>query len=221
MAEQELTPTILSERWDSLRTKVLGLVDSRLSNGRPINSYTVHNMRLIEFFMNPIGTEDPSSLDKVPNGILGEVFFLDACEQLGIYCCPTTGDEDALGADFKIRSRDGIDTRFLDVSIKISERGLEQKNRAGTFPTVFIPWYTDYSSRRKYPSYAQHYLSTGEFDSYQFMNGILTFNKRNLRCLEKNVWEDSPLGKGYMAFDGITYVSNLAGVLKILDEGID
>ena len=220
-ARQELAPTILSKRWDLLEKKALELVTFRLSKRNLKKQYVDCCLRGQELFEIARDIKDPSSLDNAPNGILGEVFFLDACNQLGIYCCPTTGDEDAMGADFKIRSKDGIDTRFLDVTINITERGLKKKNKAGTFPTVFIPWYMNHSNRRNSPSYARHYLATGEFDSSWFMRSILAFNYDNLRRLEENVWKDSPWGEGYMAFDGITYVSNLAGVLEILKGGID
>ena len=218
LAEQELDPVILGERWGTLRSKVLGLIDFRLSNGDPRQWYIDHYLYDQELFENAKYIDAPYWVNRVPNGILGEIFFLDACEQLGIHCYPTAGDEDAWGTDFKIISRNDGSTRFLDVTINMSERGLKQKNKAGTFPTVFVPWHIDYSNRRNSPSYAHHYLSTGEFDSYQFMDDILTFNYNNLHDLRRNVWRDSPWGEGYMALDGVTYISNLAGVLDILKE---
>lgn len=218
LAQLEVNPIELGHRWDILRSKVLGLIDFRLENGNPSQWYIDHYLYNKDLFEKASHIEEVYWVNRVPNGILAEVFFLDACEYFGFHCVPTGGDEDSWGADFKLESRDGSQTRFVDVTINTSERGLRQKNVVGTFPTLFIPWHTDYYNQRHSPTYAEEYLRTGTFDADMFVDGILTFNYRNLHDLRRSVWRDSPWGEGYMAQDGITYLRNLEGVLDILKE---
>jgi hypothetical protein len=143
------------------------------------------------------------------------VFFLNACEYLGIECKPTEGDDDVYGADFLITIEDG-ETRVLDVSLNLSPEGLKKKNKAGTFPTVFIPWRTTYPNTTYKPSYAEKYLATGNFDVREFMYRTLKYNYKNLHILRNSVWKDARWGEGYMCLDGIPYIRNLEGILNML-----
>lgn len=214
----ELNPRILGYRWNELRSRVLDLIDCRLAEGNPrqwyIDQYLVNKI----FFESVKSIDAPYQVKRVPNGILGEVFFLEACKYFGFPCVPTGGDVDSLGADFRLTSRDGTETRFVDVTINTSNKGLKQKNKVGTFPTLFIPWNIKYDNEENSFSYAEEYLRTGEFNKNMFLDDILTFNYCNLHNLKKSVWRDSPTGEGYMAQDGVVYIRNLEGVLEILKE---
>jgi len=205
---------ILQTRWEQIRDEVSQLIEFRLSRGSSFKWYEEGFLSTRRVFESTESLQEPCDINKFPSGILGEVFFLNACQNLGIYCEPTEGDDDVHGADFKICLNG--DTRFLDVSLNRSEKGLLKKNKVGTFPTVFIPWRTMYPGTNYQPSYAEKYLSTGEFDVSEFMHEILKYNYKNLHILRNSVWRDAPWGEGYMCLDGISYIKNLEGILNIL-----
>ena len=199
------------DRWKEIRELSLDLINHRLCNGIPDKWYKDIFLAHREAFKGREYIKNAFDANSVSNGMLGEVFFMEACRSLNIYCVPTCGLEDEWGADFKIS--DGVDTRFLDVTINLSNENLRKKNRSGTFPTVFVPWYL---GKDRSQSYATRYIETGEFDYETFINNILSYNYHNLHILRKNVWNDSPKGEGYMALDGVKYLENLGGSLDIL-----
>lgn len=202
-------------RWDGVRYQVCDLMQYRIDNGSSPKWYIDACVEDIYLFGEAVELDDLSDLKDFPNGSIAEVFFMEACRDLGIECTPACGEEDILGVDFMISN--GFDTRFLDVTINISNRGFKRKNKAGTFPTLFIPWTISDSLPI---SYAYRYIETGEFYSDEFISEILTFNYKNLHNLRKDVWTDSPKGDGYMSLEGVQYLENLEGSLKILKSAL-
>lgn len=201
------------DRWDSVRSEVCGLMEYRINHGSPPKWYKDVCIDTMYIFGNASYLNDVCDVNRFPNGFIGEVFFMEACSKLGIECVPTYGDEDTWGADFRIS--DGKDTRFLDVTINTSDNGLRKKNKAGTFPTLFIPWYMNSNQ-----SYVHHYIETGEFDTEEFIGNILSYNYKNLHNLRRDVWSDSPKGQGYMSLYGIKYLEGVEGSLNILKRGV-
>lgn len=214
IAYRERTETP-EERWDNVRFKVCDLMDYRINHGSPPGWYEKVCIDNKDTFANAFPLNDIYNVNRLPNGFIGEVFFMDACDKLGIKCVPTYGDVDTWGADFMIG--EGKNTRFLDVTINTSADGLKRKNRAGTFPTLFIPWYL---ASNQSETYVYHYLATGEFNSKDFMNNIISYNYRNLHTLKRDVWSDHSNGDGYMDLHGIQYLEGLEGTLKILKNGV-
>lgn len=204
-----------SYRWNILRHKVCELVDYRIRNGNPPRWYRDACIDSREKFERVSILENVNDIDRFPNGILGEVFFMEACNNVGIECTPTYGDVDTWGADFMITN--GKETRFIDVSINTSYRGLRKKNREGTFPTLFIPWH---SADNGFQSYACHYLRTGEFDSNNFISDTVSYNYHNLHTLRKDVWSDGQVVDSYMDLYGIRYLESLEGSINMLRSSI-
>ncbi len=203
-------------RWEGVRDGVCNLIDCRLKDRASMKWYRDASIFSEKIFENTSTLNDPCDINRFPSGILAEYFFMTSCSDLDICCTPTCGDEDVWGADFKISN--GVETRFLDVTINLSKRALLKKNKAGTFPTIFVPWSVRGLCEYGTTTYAQHYLTTGEFNSLFFIDRILSYNYSNLHNLRKNVWEDSPKSEGYMSLEGITYIQNLEGSLRILRD---
>ena len=158
--------------------------------------------------------DNPSEINVLTSGIVSEVFFMEACNRMGLNCIPTRGYQDSLGADFMIEN--GKETRFLDVSLDTSKKGLEKKNKVGTFPTIFIPWRTNRVGKRKEVSYSEKYLCTGVFNRRKFFSDILNYNYRNLHILERDVRKGSYSEEGYMGAEGFQYVNDLKGTISML-----
>ncbi|MDX9738972.1 MAG: hypothetical protein RBT33_01225 [Candidatus Dojkabacteria bacterium] len=204
----------LQSRWEEIRTEVCSLIDYRLEYGSCEKWYEESYLAVKQEFLELPTIDYPSEINYLTSGIVGEVFFMDACNRVGINCIPTSGQEDMWGVDFKIDN--GIETRFLDVSINISSKGLQKKNKAGTFPTLFVPWRTNSLGKKEGVSYSEKYLCTGVFDREKFISDIIDYNNRNLHELQKSVWKDAKWGEGYMSLEGIQYIKNLKGIIEML-----
>lgn len=167
-----------------------------------------------------------SEINSLPQGLIAEVFFLNACRQSAIDCEPSFGDEDVLGADFKITH--GNETRFFDVSINTSGRSVKKKVKEGTFPTLFLPWKESLDgSSSSCMTYAEKYLKYGTFDGRNFLCQIISSNYFVLDSLRRRVWRnEDPLKKVFnhesvdLSESGIQYVRNLDGVLMLLRRAI-
>ncbi len=215
--EEEQAP--YQQRWEELRARACALIDYRLEQGSRYEWYEECFLDTKREFEELDEIEDPREVNEVSRGILAEVFFMEACLSLCLKCTPASADEDVWGQDFKLSGFG--ETRFLDVTINNSSKGLRKKNRAGTFPTIFIPWQIDGSKNRDIPTYAQWYIETGQFDPKEFIRAIVDYNKRNLHILRQSVWRDGKVEEGgYMGLDGILYLQNLEGVLRILERAI-
>ena len=212
--EYSIEEDTLQNRWNEIRNEVCSLIDYRLEYGSCEKWYKDNYLAVKQEFLEMPFIDHPSEINKLPSGIVGEVFFMEACNKEGLNCVPTHGDEDVWGADFKIDN--GKETRFLDVSINISSKGLQKKNRVGTFPTIFIPWKTNSMGNRNGVSYSEKYLCTGMFNRKRFISDILNYNNSNLHLLQKSVWKDADWGEGYMALEGIQYLKNLKGTILML-----
>ncbi len=212
--EIEVGERTLQQRWDKVSSSVCSLIDYRFQYGSKEKWYRDNYTAVKQEFLELPSLERASEINQFPGGILAEVFFMQACNQVGIYCEPTSGDEDVFGVDFKIE--DDCETRFLDVSINVSSKGLSKKNRDGTFPTLFVPWSVKSNTNGYSPSYAEYYLSTGLFNGKEFFNSILDYNYENLHKLRKSVWKDAKWGEGYMSLNGIQYLKNLEGILEMI-----
>ncbi len=210
--EYSIEENTVQSRWNKIRNEVCSLIDYRLEYGSCGKWYEENYLSVKQEFLEMPFINYPEEINYLTSGIVGEVFFMEACKNIGLSCVPTRGDEDIWGVDFKIDN--GIETRFLDVSINTSSKGLQKKNRAGTFPTVFIPWRTNSVGKKNGVSYSEKYISTGVFDQRKFMSELIDYNNSNLHLLRKSVWKD----EGYMALEGIQYIKNLEGIIDMLKE---
>lgn len=161
------------------------------------------------------------SLNRMSQGLLSEVFFLNACKQNGIECVPSTGDEDIMGIDFKIE--DDKDTRFLDVTVNISEKGLTSNLKDWNFPVLFIPWRNSWSGM----SSAEAYLRYGIFNGKKFLNRIYRYNsgvrdilKQDIRNRDINCVFRKNKREVKYPDAGVGYINNLEGVISLLGRSL-
>lgn len=157
----------------------------------------------------------PSDINRLPKGIVAETLFLQASRLTQRECFPCLGQEDVMGADFRITY--GKQTRFFDVTVNFSERGFKKKVREGRFPSLFLPWKEDESNNGYKRSYAERYLRTGTINTEEYFTNIISSNYKILDRLKRFFW------KGQISdvdFDysraGIQYIKSLEGVLRLL-----
>lgn len=167
----------------------------------------------------------PQEVDLLPQGVLAEFFFMDACKQNGIECNPCIGDDDVMGIDFGISKYN--ETRFVDVSLNVSRSSISRKTKEWRVATLFLPWRVQREGEH-YKSYAHQYLDSGYFDGYTFLNMIISANYVLLDGLKRNVWRGENvvreiLRRQYSDFSGsgIQYVRSLDGVLLLLRRSLN
>ncbi|MGI6423050.1 MAG: hypothetical protein ACOX0X_00295 [Candidatus Dojkabacteria bacterium] len=204
----------LQQRWERLSSDVSDFIDLRLRDGASEPWYDFYLIDMICGLEKVPYLNHASEVNEFPAGIFAEVFFMKACNEVGLNCVPTIGREDMKGVDFEIG--DGSETRFVDVTVNTSEEALKEKSKVWKVPTIFIPWGVKNSGNGYTPSYAEHYLATGKFEGSEFLNSILDFNYSNLHFLTKAVWSDGKDTDRKMRLNGIQYIKNLKGVLKMI-----
>lgn len=215
----------IDRNWEDLQTEILYLTQYRLESTKDRwyrDIYTEYISKVRCFSPN-IYTD----INKLPQGILGEVFFLNACQQKGVDCSPCFGDEDEIGADFKIRHNGEIS--FFDVSINTSRESMKKKTREGSFPTLFIPWKREYiDDMNPYMTYAERYMRYGIFDSDSFFKDVISSNYDVFHFLKRKILRKE--NKNTKIFDnenvnlsgsGIKYLLNLKDLLILLKKELN
>lgn len=209
----ELQGNEIEGNWLMLKKDITDLVEYRVSSTQQVWYRDIYGNCLN--IVNQFEPQEPQDINYLPQGILAEVFFMYACNINGLKCIPSYGDEDIWGADFKLVNGE---TRYLDVTMNTSSKSFVRKTKEGTFPTIFLPW-----SVSENVSYAQQYLSCGNFNGREFLVRTLESNKEILHCLKKNYWRGEEeirkiLGITYKDFSGsgIQYLNHLEGVLRLI-----
>ena len=108
----------MNENWGFLKEQLLSLIDYRLSSSSARwyqEQYMYNKLEIDEFTPHY-----PSDINRLPKGIVAEALFLQASRLTQRECFPCLGQEDVMGADFRITY--GKQTRFFDVTVNFSER---------------------------------------------------------------------------------------------------
>lgn len=126
------------------------------------------------------GNGNIKGIDKIPQGFISELFFLNACQQIGIECEPSRGDDDIIGIDFRIK--DNKETRFFDICINSNKNFLDENLIEGRFPVLFVPW----RNRDWGMSYAEAYVRYGCFNGRRFLERTVQKNEEILFKLEED-----------------------------------
>ncbi len=214
----------IDRNWGDLKTELLYLTEYRLesANNRWYKKFCVQHINDIIHF-SPKTYRD---INRLPQGLLAEVFFLNACQQEAIDCVPSFGEEDLKGVDFKIISND--EEYYFDVSINTSKENLEKKIKEGSFPTLFIPWKRKYiDDENPYMTYAERYLKYGLFEGNSFLKNIVSKNSELLDCLSSKILSKKNHKRKVfnnegidLSVSGIKYALNLKDVLEIVRRSI-
>jgi len=162
-----------------------------------------------------------SGIDNISQGLLSEVFFLNACNQIGMNCVPSSGDEDIIGIDFRLM--DSKEARFFDISIRNKEKFMRKDIQEGNFPVLYIPW----RNKEWGMSYAEAYIRFGKFNGRRFLERALLFNKK-LECelsmdMKKKKCEgvlDLDISKLKYPGVDIQYIKNFQGAVELLENGL-
>ena len=203
----------MNEHWHYLKNELLSLIDYRLDSSSDVwyqEQYMYEKLYIDEFYLSY-----PSDINRLPKGIVAEALFLQASRLTQRECFPCLGQEDIMGADFRITY--GKQTRFFDVTVNFSERGFKKKVREGRFPSLFLPWKEEENNNGYKRSYAERYLRTGTINTEEYFANIISSNYKILDRLKRFFW------KGQISdvdFDysraGIQYIKSLEGVLRLL-----
>jgi len=212
----------IQSNWQDIKEDIVEVVEYRIESTQQSWYRKVYTdcLRLVDRF----DPHEPQDINHFPQGILAEVFFMNACRQVGLNCIPSYGEEDIIGADFKIINGE---TRFLDVTMNTSSSNLVYKIKEGTFPTLFLPWRAAKSPQGTNMSFAYVYLDRGSFNGRAFLYSTISSNMEILHCLKTNVWRGEDeirkiLGNTYTNFSGsgIQYIRSLEGVLKLMRKNL-
>ncbi len=215
----ELTPS--ESHWVDLKAEILDFADYRISTSK--DRWYQEAYLFYKYEIDIFNPRYPSDINSLPKGLISEVFFLKGCNNTGLLCSPCLGEEDVLGADFKICK--GNETRFLDVTVNTSKKEFDNKVREGKFPTIFLPWKEEETNNGYKESYAERYLRHGTFNTDEYFKNILSSNYQILDRLKRSFWrnqnsEKDVLGKKGLDFTqaGIMYIKSLEGVLNVLRQ---
>lgn len=221
--KEKKSSEILDSNWCSLQNSLLELLVYKISTSDMdwyVDGYSNFFSRVENLKLN-----HPQQVDLIPQGLLAEVFFMNACEQSGFECCPSVGNEDAKGVDF-VLSKYGF-TKYVDVTLNFSKSSLRRKTKEWRVPTLFLPWRIHHT-KKHITSYAQEYLATGRFDGKEYLDSVVTINYSFLDGLRRNVWRGENvvrniLRKQFTDFSGsgFQYVKNLENTLLLIREGIN
>jgi len=210
--------------WTDLKTEILDFADYRISTSK--EKWYQEACMFYKYEVDIFNPKHPSDINSLPKGLISEVFFLKGCQKVGIMCSPCLGQEDVLGADFKICK--GDETRFLDVTVNTSSRGFFKKVREGRFPTIFLPWKEEETNNGYKRSYAERYLRYGTFNIDEYFNNILSTNYQILDRLRRSFWRNQNngkevLGKKELDFTrtGVIYIKSLEGILNVLRQSLN
>ena len=207
--------------WLDIKEDLVNLLSHRVST----SDYPWYNENYLDCLsmIQRFSPETSDSINFLPQGILGEVFFLNACRQNGIRCEPCFGGDDVDGMDFKLT--DSIGDKYVDVTINLSNRGVHRKINRNTFPTIFLPWtYRNANSVHPRITYAHQYMRSGSFDGREFLERTVDINYEILCCIKRELFGDEKVkskkicGKNYSDFSGsdIPYVYEMEEVLYMI-----
>ena len=219
--EKELTKEeSLVRNWNDIKHEVQDVIEYRLYSSNREWYKQAYEESL--FYINEFYPTTSKDIDYLPQGILAEVFFLNACKQTGIRCKPCTGDEDVRGADFKIVSKK--ERKFFDVSMNSNPEVFHKKINGNTYPTLFLPWSEiDDCNGDRCTTFAIKYLESGTFNGRVFLQRVITSGNYNSKCL-KSALKEEKKGKGcsYSQFSGSSreYIQELDDVLRILSSNL-
>ena len=218
----EISP--IEVNWLSIKPDILSLAEYRISTSK--EKWYQEAYMFYAYEVDNFNPKHPGDINSLPKGLLSEVFFLKACQNVGITCSPCLGEEDVWGADFKISKDD--ETRFLDVTVNTSERGFRRKVREGRFPTIFLPWKEEKTNKGYRRSYVERYLEHGTFNTKEYFRNVLHSNYEILDGLERSFWKNQNnsrevLGGKRVDYTkaGRMYIKNLEGVLNLLKRGLN
>jgi len=203
----------MHENWQYLKEELLSLIDYKLSSSNAM--WYQEKYMYDKFVIDEFTPHYSSDINKLPKGIVAETLFLQASRLTQRECFPCLGQEDVMGADFRITY--GKQTRFFDVTVNFSERGFKKKVREGRFPSLFLPWKEDESNNGYKRSYAERYLRTGTINTEEYFTNIISSNYKILDRLKRFFWkgEVSDVDFDYSRA-GIQYIKSLEGVLRLL-----
>ena len=206
----------MHENWQYLKEELLSLIDYKLSSSNAM--WYQEKYMYDKFVIDEFTPHYSSDINKLPKGIVAETLFLQASRLTQRECFPCLGQEDVMGADFRITY--GKQTRFFDVTVNFSERGFKKKVREGRFPSLFLPWKEDESNNGYKRSYAERYLRTGTINTEEYFTNIISSNYKILDRLKRFFWkgEVSDVDFDYSRA-GIQYIKSLEGVLRLLRRG--
>ena len=203
----------MNENWQYLKEELLSLIDYKLSSSNAM--WYQEKYMYDKFVIDEFTPHYSSDINKLPKGIVAETLFLQASRLTQRECFPCLGQEDVMGADFRITY--GKETRFFDVTVNFSERGFKKKVKEGRFPSLFLPWKEEENNNGYKRSYAERYLRTGTINTEEYFANIISSNYKILDRLKRFFW------KGQISdvdFDysraGIQYIKSLEGVLRLL-----
>ena len=211
--------------WLDIKDDLVELLEFRLdtSDCSWYNESYLDCLSMVENFT----PQDSSSINFLPQGILAEVFFQNACRQSGILCEPSFGGDDIAGMDFKLT--DAIGDKFVDVTINLSNNGVRKKINRDTYPTLFLPWtYRKHNGKHPTITYAHQYMRSGGFDGKEFLERAVGINEGILDCLKREVFRNERIkdekicGKSYSNLSGsdVSYVYEMEEVLYMIRGNI-
>jgi hypothetical protein len=213
----------IETNWSDIKDDLVNLINYRLSTSECYwyNQANLETLSIVERFA-PVECD---SVNFLPQGILAEVFFQNACIQNGIKCEPCFGSEDVEGMDFIISN--GLGEKYIDVSINFSNRSIRRKVKRGTTPTLFLPWtYKSATNGRPTMSYAYEYLRSGAFDGKGFLTRALDLNINLLEYIRADMLNNGNGKKikgkkdsGFSCSDK-EYIYDMEGVLYLIRANI-
>lgn len=221
--EKEITEQeSLVRNWSDIKHEVKQLLEYRIYSSN-MEKYKERCEEII-FYMDEFYPITSSEIDYLPQGILAEVFFLNACKQNDIRCKPCTGDEDLKGVDFKIVNKK--ERKFFDVSINCNPEIVRQKISGDRSPTLFLPWNDiDNSNGVRYISFARKYIESGTFNGKEFLQRVIQSGNYRSKCLKKAIQEEKKSNSKnnvYSQYFGSSteYIEELDSLLLLLSKSL-
>lgn len=154
----------------------------------------------------------------IPQGLVSELFFYNACKEVGIDCEPSTGNDDVIGIDFRIQ--DEKEARVFGITTNTSETNMRRRISEGNFPVLFVDWID-----RKYRmSYFEKFLKYGVFNGDVFLGEVINMNEEILSKLENDIEvQDRNRGRNKdlnFPKGGIQYYNNYKNTLNLLKRNL-
>ncbi len=206
----------IQTRWEDIQKEVVGLISYRISNCN-CRWYNEANLDTLEAVYR-FSPQEYDSIFYLPHqGILAEVFFLNACLQNGIDCVPCRGSQDIKGKDFVLS--DSLGDEYVDVTINKKRKSIKRKIRKDSCPTLLLPWTYKPSNNGNLPlSYAAQYLKSGGFDGKGFLARTLDLNIILLQDIRDGKYSDS--NGSFPTQREQHYENNLEKILYLLRDSI-
>ena len=90
----------MHENWQYLKEELLSLIDYKLSSSNAM--WYQEKYMYDKFVIDEFTPHYSSDINKLPKGIVAETLFLQASRLTQRECFPCLGQEDVMGADFRI-----------------------------------------------------------------------------------------------------------------------